>query len=151
MRRILVVLMASVAIMMAGCNVDTRPTTVSRFDRMPPRAMGRASYSGQFILYRLPEHPQQGLGEGGTFVTSVHLSAGEPVGFKSVEPGKVVAIAGEKEIALQSGVYEWVMQADSGQRDQAKTTVLVIVIVIAAVVVAGLMSYAILEMPRGQL
>ena len=122
-------LVAVICVGLVGCQVSTAPTGVARLDRRHGVSMMRVPWNGQYTLYRLPPDPKGHR----TLVQTAHLKKNDPLGFRQRDTG-AVAVAGELEVPLGQGEYEWVMQADPGQPNWLATTGLVVLI---AVVVAG--------------
>ena len=114
-----------------GCQVSTAPTSVSQFDRHHGVGMLRAPWNGQYTLYRLPSDPKGQR----TVIQTARLRKNDPLGFRQREAGPV-AVAGELEVPLPDGRYQWIMQADKGQTNWLATTGLVALI---GVVAAGIL------------
>jgi len=113
--------------MLTGCQVSTEPHTVQKLSPRDAPTMTRAAWDGAHALYSVSGDKKPVK----TQVQSVHLRKGEPVGFRTRENG-VVAVAGDVEIPVSSGTFEWVLKADPGQTDPGATTLLVVVLVVAA-------------------
>jgi len=134
-----VTLLMCVAMALAGCHVSTSPQSVAILNDKKPPSMIRARWNGQYALYpisadkKAPRIP----------VRSVHLKKDDPLGFRIRETG-VVAAAGDLEVPVSTGAYEWIMSPDPDQIDPLATGILitVIVIVVVAVVVAGVILFA---------
>lgn len=120
-------LVAAMCVALIGCQVSTSPTRVSQLDQHHGVAMMRAPWNGQYTLYLLPPNPK---GER-KIITSARLRKNDPLGFRQRESGPV-AVAGELEVPLADGQYEWVMQADKGQTNWLATAGLVALIVAVA-------------------
>src|SRR5882724_10991667 len=109
MGRIITAVFTSVAIAMSGCHVSTAPSPVATLGEKHAPSMTRAPWRGTFTLYRSP--PGQQAQE--TVVQTVHLQKDEQVGFRVRESG-VVAVAGDLELPVSDGAYQWVMTPDPG-------------------------------------
>ena len=96
----------------------------------------RAPWNGQYTLYLVQSKGQR------KSIQMAHLKKDDPLGFRQRETGPV-AVAGELELPLPAGEYEWVMQADQGQPNWLATTGLVVLI--AAVVVGILIAVVAIE------
>lgn len=131
MSRKLVSVVTCLAMTLAGCGVDTKARTVQKLSPRDAPSMARAAWNGRYTLYSV----SGGNNPVRTSIRSGHLRKGEPVGFRVREGGLVVAVAGDTEVAVWDGTYEWVMQADAGQTDPGATAVLIVVVV---AVVAGI-------------
>lgn len=83
--------------------------------------MMRAPWNGQYTLYLVEPQGQR------KSIQTAHLKRDDPLGFRQRETGPV-AVAGELELPLTAGEYEWVMQADKGQTNALATTGLVVLI-----------------------
>src|SRR5258708_5240360 len=99
--------------------------------------MGKAPWIGEYRLYTVPP-PKPNVLDGGKLLATVHLNKGVPLGFRRTNDGGVVAVAGDKEIPVSDGKYEWVMLVDPGQTDPVATAVFIIVVVVVVVGVAAL-------------
>jgi hypothetical protein len=119
-----------------GCQISTAPTGVSQFDQHHAVSMMRAPWNGQYTLYLVQSKGQR------KSIQMAHLKKDDPLGFRQRETGPV-AVAGELELPLPAGEYEWVMQADQGQPNWLATTGLVVLI--AAVVVGILIAVVAIE------
>lgn len=138
MRRLALILAMCVGVILLGCGASTAPQRLSGFGEREAPMMMRAPYDGRYTLNRVV---QSGPGKKVlTPVDSMHLKRGDPLGFRQRQAGPV-AVGGELETPLaDTGNYEWIMQADSGQVDWVKTIVLVAVIVV--IVAGALILYA---------
>jgi len=121
---------------LVGCQVSTAPARVAQFDRGHGVSMMRAPWNGQYTLYRLPPDPKGRR----TVVQTAHLKKNDPLGFRQRDAG-AVAMAGELEVPLGPGEYEWVMQADTGQPNWLATTGLIVLIAAAVVGIFALILY----------
>jgi len=132
MVRLMVVSVTSLAIALTSCQVSTSPETVATVGGRNAPTMMRAPWNGSYTLYKV-------FGSGKksqrTAVQSVHLKKDDALGFRARETGQV-AVAGDLEVPVSDGTYQWVMQADPGQPDPLATTILVIVIVVVVIGVA---------------
>ena len=131
------ILVAAMCVALVGCQVSTAPTPVADFDRRHGVSMIRAAWNGQYTLYRLPADKKGQR----TVVQSAHLKKDEPLGFRQRDTGPV-AVAGDLEVPLQPGQYEWVMQPDPGQPNWVATALLVVVIVGATVAIVYVLAEA---------
>ncbi|HEY8748858.1 MAG TPA: hypothetical protein VIM11_12835, partial [Tepidisphaeraceae bacterium] len=122
------ILIGLLCVGLVGCQASTSPDRVAQLDRHHAVSMMRAAWDGQYTLYLLPSDPKGKR----TVVQTAYLKKNDPLGFRQRETG-AVAVAGEMEVPLTSGEYEWVMQADKGQTDYLATTGLVLVIVAVVV------------------
>ena len=120
-------LIALMCVALIGCQVSTAPTRVSQFDEHHGVAMLRAPWDGQYTLYLLVSGPKGQKKE----VQTARLKKNDPFGFRQRDAGPV-AVAGELEVPLADGQYEWIMQADKGQTNWLATTGLVALIVAVA-------------------
>jgi hypothetical protein len=127
------VLVGVMCVGLIGCQVSTAPTPVARFDRRHAVSMMTAPWDGQYALEQDSPEPKAPR----KVIQTAHLRKGEPLGFRQRETG-VVAVAGELEVPLGPGAYQWEMRADKGQADTFMTVVLitVIVVVVVGIVVA---------------
>ena len=132
MKRTLVSILTSIATVLAGCHVSTSPRPVSHLGDGKPPSMRQAEWDGQYTLYQIPADKTAAR----SVVQSVHLKKADALGFRVRETG-VVAVAGDLEIPVATGVYEWVMAPDPGQTDPVATAILVTVIVVAVVAVTA--------------
>jgi hypothetical protein len=123
-----IVLIAAMCVALVGCQVSTAPTSVATFDRLHAVSMMRAPWNGVYTLYLLPSD-RKGKH---TVVQTAHLKIDDALGFRHRETGPV-AVAGELEVPLAEGEYEWVMQPDPGQTNGLATTALVVLIVAVVV------------------
>lgn len=130
------ILVAAMCIGLVGCQVSTAPTGVARLDRRHAVSMMRAPWNGQYTLYRLPADRKGQR----SVVQSAHLKKNDPLGFRKRQTGPV-AVAGELEVALAPGEYEWVMKPDPGQPNWLATTALVVLV--AAVIVGVIYAIAV--------
>ena len=121
-------LIAVMCVALVGCQVSTTPTPVADFDRHHGVSMMRAPWNGQYTLYLVPADRKAQR----TVVQSAHLKKNDPLGFRQRETGPVAA-AGDLEVPLQPGQYEWVMQPDPGQPNWVATVLLTVLIVGATV------------------
>jgi hypothetical protein len=136
------VLIAAMCLALIGCQVSTAPTSVAQLDQRHALSATRTQWIGQYTLYRLPATPK----EPRTVVHTLHLGKNERLGFIQRESG-VVAVAGDLEIPLATGSYEWVMQADSGQVNGWATAGLVVLI--TGVVVGILLAVLVITADQG--
>ena len=129
-RTILAVVMC---VALVGCQVSTAPTSVATFDRHHGVSMLRAPWNGVYTLYLLPSDPRGKR----TVVQTAHLKVDDPLGFRQRQAGPV-AVAGELEVPLATGEYEWVMQPDPGQTNGLATTALVVLMtaVVIGIIIA---------------
>src|SRR5206468_3786804 len=92
----------SAAIILAGCYVNTEPTSIARLDPRAQSAVRVAPWSGTFQLYRQPPEPSQKPPHAPhaphaphdrtakpppELVMSVHLKKGEALGFRHADGG----------------------------------------------------------------
>jgi len=141
MVRPLVVAVTSLAIALAGCTAGTSPETVATVGGGNAPSMMRAPWTGSYTLYKVVG---SGKKSQRTAVQSVHLKKDDPLGFRARETGQV-AVAGDLEVPVSDGTYQWVMQADPGQPDPFATTILVIVIVVVVVGITIAVVYSAAE------
>ena len=123
------ILVAAMCLGLVGCQVSTAPTGVARLDRRHAVSMMRAPWNGQYTLYRLPADRKGQR----SVVQSAHLKKNDPLGFRQRQTGPV-AVAGDMEVPLGPGEYEWVMQPDPGQTNVLATTILIAIVVVAVTV-----------------
>jgi hypothetical protein len=134
MFRIAVIAMTCASLVLAGCQVSTAPSTVLEAATAGHLTMTTSPWIGEFRLYAVPPSAKDALGKDGKPITSIHLVKGEKLGFRKRQDKSVVAVAGAQETLLADGKYAWVMQADAGQIDPVKTTILVVVITVVVTV-----------------
>lgn len=126
MPRSTIVAVTCLAVALAGCQVSTSPRVVARLaDRQAP-SMTTAPWDGAYALFRLPDDPKAARAE----LQHAHLRKGEPLGFRTRETALVVAVAGDLEVPVQAGRYEWVMRPDPNQIDPGTTTMFVVVMTV---------------------
>lgn len=134
MRRWVLVPTMCVSLVLAGCEVDSGPQRVATL-RLPGFAwVMPAPYNGRYILYLLVRSPS-GITTR-DYVDATHLKRGDALGFRQRTSG-AVAVAGKTEISLLHGRnYDWVMEADAGQIDAARTMAMVA----SGVLIAGVLA-----------
>lgn len=120
---------------LVGCQVSTAPTPVAELDRTHAVSMIRAAWNGQYALYLVAGNRKGQR----TVVRSAHLKKNDPLGFRQRDTGPV-AVAGDLEVPLQPGRYEWVMQPDPGQRNWLATVLLTAVIVGATIAIISVVA-----------
>lgn len=118
------VLVVAMCVGLIGCQVSTAPTGVARLDREHAVSMMRAPWNGQYTLYLLPSDRKGQR----SVVQTAHLKKNEPLGFRQRDTGPV-AVAGDLEVPVGPGEYEWVMKPDPGQPNWLGTVGLVVLIV----------------------
>ena len=125
-------LIVAMCIGLVGCQFSTAPVGVGQYDRGHGVAMSRAPWNGEYTLYLFPSGPKGQR----TAVQTAHLKKGDPLGFRQRQDG-VVAVAGELEVPLRDGRYQWVMKADPGQANWLGTAAIVL---LTAAVVFGVIA-----------
>ena len=145
MARLLGIVTLCVAVGLSGCQMDGDAHTVREFKGGKKPPLEKTQYAGRYQLYKVPEHTNSDLDKISPPIFSTHLDKNQWLGFQIDEYGKALAVAGDQRMILQEGRYEWVMNADPGQNDPVRTTVLVVVVVIVVVVVAGIAAFVAYE------
>jgi hypothetical protein len=122
-------------ILATGCQVDTRPRTVMRYEPGDLPDVRKARYWGEYRLYALgkadnPPADAEPVGR-------VRLAAEEWYGFKRDANGYVVATAAEQTFPLERQQrYAWQMQADATQPNTGKAGINAAVLAVFIGVVA---------------
>ncbi|HEX4792754.1 MAG TPA: hypothetical protein VH370_03125 [Humisphaera sp.] len=142
MMRGIIAVVTGIGLVAAGCQVDTHLTNVAELSakQMTVRS---APWRGDFRLYSIPPNTKEPLDQVTKPIMIVHLNKGERVGFLRRPDGANVAVAGAQEILVSPGQYTWVMQADAGQTDPVKTTILVVLIVVVVALGVALIVVAV--------
>jgi hypothetical protein len=86
------------SLLAVGCSRVTSGTTISRYDSGKDAILAEATSDGDYALYSTFD---------GTPVVTYSLKKGDKLGFKKAETGKVVAVAGGNEVAIQDKSYIW--------------------------------------------
>ncbi len=117
-------------LILGGCQVETRPLDVAHFSTNRAATKDVTDYSGTYVLYG-----DDNAAAVGPVLSSVHLTAGQTLGFEVGRDNVPYAVAGTQRIQLSSGRYRWEMTPDKGQVDWNRTNVMIVEVVVATVVV----------------
>ena len=121
-----------IALILAGCQIDTAPQDMAHFSSNRAAVKDSADYSGNFILYRDDSDTAVGA-----MLLTAHLTRGEIYGFEFNQDQVPVAIAGLQKMELTPGKYRWEMTPDAGQINWDKTNAVVITVVLFTVIIAA--------------
>ena len=97
MKRMMCVL-AMGGMLAVGCSRMTSGNAVQRYDTGKDAIVAEATSDGDYALYSTFDS---------TPVVTYSLKKGDKLGFKRAETGKIVAIAGSNEVAIQDKSYIW--------------------------------------------
>ena len=139
MGKLVLVAALCTAVVLSGCNADTSPTTVSRYEPGKRVRLRTAPAGGDFLLYAAADEGAASAShrDRRVLVLMRQLSKGQRLGFVREPGGAVVAVAGGERIALDGRPHAWVMEADPGQFDAGNTAELVLVVIVIAGAVIG--------------
>lgn len=87
-----------VALFAGGCTIFLKGDTVQEYKSGRDPAIIEATKDGEYALYSIYETTPRG-----TF----KLKAGDPIGFKASKTGRVIAVAGSREMEVADGSYIW--------------------------------------------
>ncbi len=82
----------------AGCTMFIKGDTIQEYKSGRDPVMIEATKDGEYALYNVFETTPRG-----TF----KLKAGDQIGFKASRTGRVIAVAGNKEMEVADGSYIW--------------------------------------------
>jgi hypothetical protein len=125
------ILIMIAALVLAGCQVETRPIDVANFSTNRAPTQLTAAYDGTYVLYNDDSDTTVG-----PILMTTRLKQGETLGFEIDSDHLPYATAGKDRLQLQPGRYRWQMTPDKGQTDWGKTNTVVIEVVVATAVVA---------------
>lgn len=145
MAKLLGIVVLCAAVALCGCQMDGDAHTVSSFQTGKRTVVTKTEYSGRYQLYKLPSLAKNALQQAGPPIFSAYLNKGQWLGFKIDPRGQAVAVAGDQSVPLEVGTYEWVMNADPGQYDPVRTTLLVVGIVVAVVAAVAITAAIIVQ------
>ena len=81
-----------------GCTIFIKGDTVQEYKSGRDPVMIEATQDGEYALYSIYETTPRG-----TF----RLKEGDPIGFKPSKTGRVIAVAGSREMEVADGSYVW--------------------------------------------
>ena len=139
LRSISVVLLAAMVVL-SGCQVSTKPRTISDGISDGKLKVRKAPFNGQYELFEARTNEDGERNVVGEPLATERLRRGDRLGFRRAE-GQLQAIAGDRSIPLTGDRYAWQMRADKGQVDGSRTVALV-VLVVAITALAGQVAFA---------
>jgi len=127
----------SLCVFATGCQVNTKPRTIARYEPGDLPDVRKARYWGEYRLYALGEARDPAPDANPLGV--VRLAQDEWVGFKRDKNGYVIGVAAEQTFPLERQKrYAWQVTPDAAQpHDSAPAMALVMVAIFVGAVVIG--------------